>query len=85
MPSNQTHVKHSISDKKTAKEIHRMLDYPFGITHQEYRTLTHNPQTAFILGYSRGGRKGALDALRHILDDMYVTQMNELISSDNNR
>lgn len=82
MPTNDIHVKRSLTDKRTAKDIHRVLDYPFGMTHFEYRELTHNPSIAFMLGYMLGGRKGSLDALRHLVDDMYVSSLNKLIKGE---
>jgi len=80
MPTNNIHVRNSLSDSRTAKKIHRTLDYPFGMTHFEYRNLTHNPAMAYMLGYMIGGRRGGIDALRHLLDDAYVSALNDIIS-----
>lgn len=80
MPTNNIHVRNSLSDIRTAKKVHRTLDYPFGMTHFEYRKLTHNPAMAYMLGYMVGGRPGSIDALRHLLDDMYVSVLNDVIS-----
>jgi len=52
-----------------------MLDLPMGMTHFEYRKVTHDPLTAFFIGYVIDGWRGARDALQHLLDDEIFNKM----------
>lgn len=74
IPSWQTHVSRSISEKQKALEISKILDEdPLGLfSHHEWRKRTHKPQVALLLGFMINGKKGSIDALNHLLLDELV-------------
>lgn len=81
MPSLRFHISRSISSPEKAREIHEALDnihgLPFFIpkVHGKWRKLTHNVPTAAFIGYTLNGRKGVIDALNHLKDDLLFNKM----------
>lgn len=81
MPSIKFHTSRSLSPPATAKKIHEALDnihnLPFFTkeVHGKWRKLTHNVPTAAFIGYTLGGRKGMIDALNHIKDDLLYNKL----------
>ena len=81
MPGISFHVSHSISSPEKAREIHEALDNIHGLPffthkiHGKVRKLTHNIPTAIIIGYTLNGRKGVIDALNHLKDDMIYNKL----------
>ena len=81
MPGISFHRKRSISSPEKAKEIHEALDNIHGLPffsmkiHGRVRKLTHNIPTAIFIGYKLNGRKGVIDALNHLKDDMIYNKL----------
>ncbi|MEA1998099.1 MAG: hypothetical protein U9N61_02065 [Euryarchaeota archaeon] len=81
MPGISFHVKRSISSPEKAREIHEALDNIHGLPfftqkiHGKVRKLTHNVPTAIFIGYTLNGRKGVIDALNHLKDDMIYNKL----------
>ncbi|MHC1566940.1 MAG: hypothetical protein ACXQTD_04285 [Candidatus Syntropharchaeia archaeon] len=87
MPGWDFHVKHSISDKKHALEISKALDIdPLQLfSHHQWRKLTHQPHIAILIGYAINGKKGAVDAMRHLLHDLMYNPMIAAIEAERRR
>ena len=77
MPRHDYH--NSVSKSPKSPMIHKMLDLPGAMTHWDWRKKTHDPLTAYTIGYCIDGHRGGLDALRHILDDMVLNKINKYL------
>jgi len=73
MPRHDFHNAHS--ESPVADEIHKMLDLPYGLTHFQWREITHDPVVAYLIGYIIDGRRGGLDALRHLKHDLLFNRI----------
>lgn len=77
MPRHDVHEE--MSESPSAREIHRLLDLPIGMTHFEYREMTHDPVVAYLVGYIVDGRRGGRDAIRHLMADEVLNRIQRFL------
>ena len=77
MPRHDVHMAFSESPK--ADLINNMLDLPMGLNHFQWRNKTHDPVTAYLIGYIIDGQRGAEDAIRHIAMDAVFNRISKFL------
>lgn len=73
MPDRSTHKKISeILLGNACEDTHAAIDEPVKRYGSGHRRFYHDPLSAFLIGISKDGYKGAISGLIHITTDRYV-------------